>query len=149
MTEYIIPMITADDYAREHYGITFKSACVYRVAGSSAPTRVKVWDNTRRPNPRNGEPVRYGEFGPRDGGNGEFLDPHNRATDARVSVLLSPESSVISAHRNGTGTVASGQVYAPGDARLRTGDVLVLVHPDGSHAHVTVRMTNNGHGVAE
>lgn len=136
MNEYIIPMIAADDYAREHYGITHKSACVYRVAGSYSPTRVKVWDNTRRPNPR-------------DGVAGAYLDPHNRATDARVSVLLSPESSVISAHRNGTGTVASGQVYAPGDTRFRTGDVLVLVHPDGSHCRVTVRLTNNGHGVAE
>jgi hypothetical protein len=144
-----VVMQEADKYSQENYGVAFRSTFVYRAAGSSAPTRIAIWDNTRRPNTRNGEPVRYGEYGPRDGGNGRYLDPHHVATDAEQSVLITPECTVLSAHGSSTGTAASGQVWSGNLTTLRTGVRLALRLPDGSVRRVTVRLTNNGHGVAE
>jgi hypothetical protein len=143
-----IPMVPATDYDLKTYSVIGVSESVYRTAHSTSPTRVKVWGNTHRPNPRNGQPVRYGDFGPRDGGNGKYLDPSNRATDQEISVLLSTECSILSAHGDSTGTKASGQVYAP--ETLREGDVLILILPNGTEVPVTARFprmgNGNGHG---
>jgi len=145
-----IELISATDYRRRTYNVTHESRYVYRVAGSYAPTRIVVWSNVNRPNPRDGQPVRYSDFGPRDGGNGQFLDPGNHATDEPVSTYLEPESSVITDSGGNTGTVASGQVFAPTASRpIHNGDHLALAYPDGTVRTVTVRLTNNGHGVAE
>ena len=144
-----IPLVATSDYDQKTYGIRYHSQYVYRVAGSASPTRIVVWDNTVRPNARDGQSVRYGNYGPIDGGNGRYLDPHHNATDVPFSFLVSPEASVISAHGDGTGSKASGQVYAPTSESLRTGDELILTLPNGGAFSVRVRMTNNGHGVAE
>src|SRR4029453_18126925 len=96
-TTHEILVIPVDPQRAASYGITHASEYVYRTTGHGYPTRVQVWDNTRRPNPRDGQTVRYGQYGKLDGGNGRFLDPHHDATDMPVSVLLSPEASVITA----------------------------------------------------
>lgn len=145
----IIVMVNASEYSRKTYGVTHRSRYVYNVAGSHAPTRIDVWSNVNRPNLRDGQAVRYGQYGPLDGGCGRYLDPSNHATDAPVSVLLTPESSCISARGDGTGSEASGQVYSPDDTPLRTGDTLTLRFPLGPDQTYKVRLTNNGHGIAE
>ena len=131
------------------YGITYRSTSVYSASRSYSPTRIVVWDNTGRPNMRNGQPQRWTNYGKRDGGNGRFLDPANNATDDAVSVLLTPESTVITDNGTNTGTVVSGQVYAESQTRdIDTGDVLRLLYPDGRIESRVVRMTSNGHGNA-
>jgi hypothetical protein len=143
---HTILLTDKDTYRREHYGIHFTSAFVYTVRGSS-PIRIAVWDNVRRPNPRNGEPVRYSNYGKIDGGEGRYLDPNNNATDDEVSYLLSPEASCISAHGDSTGTVASGQVYDAAHERLRAGEIVRLAFPDGSVKLLTVTPEGHyGHG---
>lgn len=131
---------------RAQYGIMYLSRFVFRTRKGSSPTRVKVWSNLSRPNPRNGEPVRFGEYGKIDGGEGCYLDPQNNATDDPTSILLTPEASVLSAHGDSTGTEASGQVWAPAGTRIAEGDRLVLVYPDGIEIAFTAHFTNNGHG---
>ena len=143
MTEHTITVRPATDDST-HYGVTHKSERVYRTSKSNYPTRVVVWDNTRRPNPRNGEPVRYGEQGRLDGGNGRYLDPRNRATDDTVTVLLTTESIVLDAYGTGTGTPRSGQVWAEGEP-IRPADRITLVFPTGAAAY-TVEFGGNGHG---
>lgn len=134
MTTVTIADATA--YERDTYGITGRSAYVYRVAGkglhnASFPHRVVVWDNTCRPNLHRGEPVRMvGEHGKREGGPGAYVDPHGRDTDSPLSVLLSSESVAITAHGANTGAAASGQVYAA--ETLRVGDAVTLVRADGT-----------------
>jgi hypothetical protein len=151
--DHTIPMVEAD--ARQaSYGITHQSAFVYRTSKSSAPTRIVVWSNTGRLNARNGQPVRYGDYGPIDGGDGKFIDPKGKATDAPVSILLSPECTVIDAYGTGTGTVGSGQMWAPrtggGQITLRPGETVSLAYPDGTvSGPYPVRFTNNGHGFIE
>lgn len=130
------------------YGIAFTSDYVFRTAKSSAPTRVQVWANIGRLNPRDGEPVRYSSYGKIDGGKGRYLDPHRNATDSAITVLLTPESSVIDGYGTNTGTEASGQVYAQQDSVIREGDTLRLVYPGGRAVEMAVHFTNNGHGEA-
>jgi hypothetical protein len=146
MTNFVIQMTASTD--NNTYGITHRSTFVYRVAGSTSPTRIVAWSNLNRPNPRDGQPVEWTKYGKKDGGNGAYLDPQNNATDSETTVLITPEAGVISAHGNGTGTAASGQVYATQNSPIRTGDVLALVYPDGNVELRTVRLTSNGHGVA-
>lgn len=145
MTTHRIPMVPTNAGQRAQYGVEFTSAFVYRTSKSTAPTRIDMWAN-RKPNPRDGQPVRYGEYGPIDGGNGRLLDPGNRATDEPVSVLLSPESTVITAQRNGTGHPDSGQVWGPQDDCIRPGDTLLLVFADGRQETWRATFSNNGHG---
>lgn len=145
MDYHVIPMTAVEPNS---FTELFRSRFVYRGWNSSV-IRINVWDNTGRPNRRNGEPIRWGQCGPLDGGDGLYLDPHNEATDAETSILITPEATVISAHGDGTGTEASGQVYAEQAGPLRSGDILRLTFPDGSVLVRVVRMTNNGHGVAD
>jgi hypothetical protein len=140
MTEHQILMMSAQD----RYGVTHVSAYVYRTARHSFPTRVVAWSNVNRKNPHPGE-RKWTDFGS-IGGEGKYLDPHNQGTDSEESFLLSPESSVIDAYGTGTGTEASGQVFA--EEIIRPGDALVLVFPDGSNVASVAHFTNNGHGVA-
>jgi hypothetical protein len=147
-TTHRITLTPADANAAS-YGITHRSAYVYDTSRSSSPTRVVVWSNEGRPNPRNGQPIRWGQAGPIDGGNGRYLDPSHQATDSPVTVLLTPESSVITANGTNTGTQASGQVYPPAGAPIRAGDTLTLIYPDGTEAAHVARFTNNGHGIAD
>ena len=143
-----IPMLPAKPSRTDDYGVLHSSAFVYQTSRGSGPTRIDVWDNTRRPNARNGEPLRWGQCGVLDGGNGRYLDPENQATDETVSVLLTPECTVIDAYGTGTGSAASGQVYSPDGETIRSGDTLMLMYPDGTHEARVVRFTGNGHGQA-
>jgi len=146
--EHRIELAEGDEYRRKHYGIEYTSAYVYRTKGDGGPTRIQVWSNRNRPNPHPGE-TRRGAMGP-IGGDGKYLDPQNKGTDEEFSVLLSPEATVISAHGNSTGTAASGQVYAKDHPLLDTGDVLVLVYPDGREERRTLTLTDNyGRGQAD
>ena len=146
--DHTIPMIKADD-RQASYGITHTSEFVYRTSKSSYPTRIEVWSNIDRLNPRNGEPVRYGDMGPIDGGEGKYLDPSNKATDSPVTILLSPECIAIDAYGTSTGTAGSGQIYAPG-VTLRQAETVSLAYPDGyEHGPYAVRFTGNGHGYVE
>lgn len=146
--EHRIELVEGDEYRRKHYGIEFTSAYVYRAQGNAGPVRVQVWSNTQRPNPHPGE-TKWGAMGP-IGGDGKYLDPQNKGTDEEVTVLLSPESVVISAHGDSTGTAASGQLYAEDRSLLETGDVLVLVYPDGREERRTATFTDYyGHGRAD
>lgn len=132
---------------RAQYGIRYLSRYVFRTSKGSSPTRIVVWSNANRPNPRDGEPVRYTEYGLRDGGHGRYLDPQNKATDHVISILMSPEASVLSAHGDSTGTEASGQVYLPAGTRIAEGAELQLVYPNGDVSPVLLaHFTNNGHG---
>jgi len=124
MTTTIIQLAPARDDDRTAYGITHRSAHVYRVTGPgvhnrSYPHRVTVWDNTHRPN---GARV----------GQGAYIDPSGKGTDADTTVTLAAEPVTIHASDSGTGTVASGQVYS-NDA-LTTGQYVVLRYPDGTHS---------------
>jgi hypothetical protein len=144
-TEHRVELIEAPA-ERAGYGIMYLSRYVFRTSKGSSPTRVLVWSNLGRPNTRNGEPVKFGDYGPINGGDGAFLDPQNRATDDAQSVLLTPECSVITNNGTNTGTEASGQVYAPAGTRIAEGDLITLVYPDGIEATYVARFTNNGHG---
>lgn len=122
----IIELLESDTYNGEHYGITHRSRYVYHVTGPklhnpSAPHRLKVWDNTRR---QNNAPD---EYAPNRGkpGPGAYLNPDGKGTDEAASFLLSAEATVIT----NTGTVASGQVYAP--ETLKVGGFVVLRYPGG------------------
>lgn len=146
-TTATIPMVGASRYAQETYGIMFESAHVYRAQRSHGyPVRLKVWDNTRRLNPRDGQAVRYSDYGKIDGGPGRYLDPNNNATDEMWSVQIAPEAVVISAHGDGTGSRASGQVY--GEETLRDSDVVTLVFPSGTQERHMLRIENYGYGHA-
>lgn len=131
------------------YGILYTGRNVYQTSKSNGPTRLQVWDNTNRVNKRNGEPVRFGDCGPVDGGDGKYLDPNNRATDEPVSFLLTPESSVITNNGTNTGTAASGQVYA--EDILRDGDSATLSYPTGQTREIILHFPahRNGHGYAK
>jgi hypothetical protein len=136
-----IQMNQADENAAS-YGITHKSASVYRNVGSG-PLRVKVWDNTNRPNPHPGE-TRWTNFGS-IGGDGQYLDPNNKGTDETVSILISPESTAICADtRMNTGQPMSGQVYS--DDRLTDGATVTLVLPNDTNITGTVKIDRYGHG---
>lgn len=141
-------MIVMDTAKANDYGITHRGRNVFDTTGSHSPTRLVAWDNTGRPNPRNGEPVRFGQYGPAGGGDGKYLDPHNEATDAPASLLLTPESTCITSSGTNTGTVASGQVFAPG--RLADGDTATLSFPDGTTREAVLHFPphRNGHGFA-
>lgn len=147
MTTHHIPMATASENAKTHDILT-KSTFVYRTSKSSFPTRIVEWSNINRLNNRNGEGVRYGDYGKLDGGNGLYLDPHNDATDSMVTVLISTESTSIDAYGTGTGTPASGQQWATQESLISEGDILVLLYPDGTEWEYVAHFTNNGHGVA-
>lgn len=144
--EHRVELVEAPEQ-RQQYGIRYLSRYVFEARKRySSPTRIVVWDNTGRLNPRNGEGVRHGQYGLIDGGNGRYLDPSNRATDEPTSVHLTPEASVITNNGTNTGTEASGQVFAPAGTVIREGDRLVLVYPDGAEVVFTARFTSNGHG---
>jgi hypothetical protein len=136
---------------RAQYGIMYLSRYVYDARRRlSAPTRVQVWSNLRRPNTRNGEPVKYGEYGPLNGGNGAYLDPSNHATDNAMTIYLTPEASAITNNGTNTGTEASGQVFAPGHPEpIREGDTIVLIYPDGIESEYVAAFKHRGNGHGE
>lgn len=145
MTRHVIVLDTAKPNT---YGVLYKSRNVYQTSKSNGPTRLVVWDNTSRVNFRDGEPVRFGECGPIDGGNGCYLDPNNKATNHPTSLLLTPESSVITDSGMNTGTVASGQVYA--NTVLRDGEYATVSFPNGIMREICLHFPahHNGHGYA-
>ena len=159
MTEqHRIPLLPGDESAA-HYGITHRSAFVYdtRVYGG-APTRVNVWSNTGRPNPDKGkslgDTLRNGnvltEYSLPGTATREYLDPHNAPTDDPVSILLTPESTVMCADtRMNTGQPGSGQVFAR-NIRLGDGDTADLIYPEGTVQRVTLHFPrhHNNHGYA-
>ena len=155
MTHHYITLDATAEYRARQYHVIYTSRNVYRTNRSHSPTRVEVWDNTFRLNPRNGETVRYGAYGPLDGGKGRYLDPRNIATDDTLTILITTESTVICADpgRN-TGHWASGQVYAVNEsgqyATLKDGDTATLSSPDGSLRTVDIHLPagRNGHGYA-
>lgn len=145
--EHRIELAEGDEYRREQYGIEYTSVYVYRTKREPGPSRVQVWSNLRRPNLHPGE-TSWGAMG-KIGGDGKYLDPYNKGTDEEVSVLLEPESTVISAHGDSTGTAASGQVFVKDHPLLDSGDVLVLVYPDGREERRLLALTDDyGRGQA-
>jgi hypothetical protein len=72
--EHRVELVEATSDRAQH-GITHLSRYVFRTSKSHYPTRVKVWTNVNRPNPRNGQPVKFGEYGKIDGGDGQFGTP--------------------------------------------------------------------------
>jgi hypothetical protein len=126
-----IEMAVASRYDQNSYGILFISRYVYRITGRgvhnrSHPHRIKVWDNTGRPN---ADPGRISEFLGRAIGPGRYIGPDGRGTDDEASATTSAESVAITNSGTNTGTVASGQVYA--DDSLAIGDKVMLVLPGG------------------
>ncbi|MCL2732309.1 MAG: hypothetical protein FWE15_20085 [Actinomycetia bacterium] len=116
-----LALVPADDYARDSYGMTHESQWTFDTAASRVfPTRVEVWDNTRRKND-----------------DGTYTDPRGRTTSEDTSYLLSPQSVMITSGGDGMGPHLHGPV-------IREGDGLVLKYPDGSA--VQVRVTFEGHG---
>lgn len=152
--DHLIVMTPATAYRTEHYGITHTSDYVYlNPRAGNFPTRVVVWDNTRRVNPDPGGPVQFGQYGPLPtGGDGKYIDPSNRATDDELTILLTPESVTIDAYGTGTGTRGSGQLWAPDGEILRDGDTvrLIFVDPVGeprvSDYVARIPHNANGHG---
>lgn len=159
MTHHFIVMDTADRYRTEQYGVTHQSRNVYQTTKSSGPTRLVVWSNVKRLNTDKGKKIGDTlEVGDRRGNivteyslqftRGTYLDPNHKPTDEPVSLLLSPESSAITSNGTNTGTVASGQVYAPG--RLADSDTATLSYPNGTMVEVVLHFPphHNGHGYA-
>lgn len=159
MTAHTISMLKEND---NDYGVMFKSAYVYMSAVCHGPTRVVLWSNLDRPNPDLGKPLgAMLEAGDRRGCRvtkyslkytaGRYLDPHNEPTDDPFTVLLTPESSVITSNGTNTGTVASGQVYARPECRLADLDRALLVFPAGPPVAAVLHFPRyqNGHGHAE
>lgn len=143
----IIPMIEPKPYWTEHYGILFESAFVYETNRSHSPTRLQVWDNTRRPNPDPGGPIQWGECGPLPtGGDGKWIDPNNRATDTERSYLIKTEATTIDAYGTGTGSVASGQVYSTDPRRICDGDRVLLRFADGAELDMIAVLPQHGNG---
>jgi len=137
--------MTAGTKNDETYGITYRSAYVYRGIGSG-PIRIKVWSNVNRPNPHPGT-KRWTEFGS-IGGDGQYLDPNNKGTDEPRSILTGPECVAICADtRMNTGQPGSGQVYAA--ERLRGGEAVALILPDGTRIEGTVKIDRDGYGTVE
>lgn len=161
MTHHIIPMFVSTAYDKEHYNITHRSAFVYDSQRTHSPMRLVVWDNMNRPNPyRNaklGDVIGTGQnaqtitewFLSTGRTKPRFYDPHNEPTDEPFSFLLSLECTVITNSGTNTGTIASGQVYAP-DTKLMDGDTATLKYTDGTEQEVTLHIPrhNNGHGHA-
>lgn len=152
MTHFKIPMVGVST-DRMSYGILAESLFVYDTGHSHYPTRVVLWSNTSRPNPRNGEPVRYGGYGVIDGGNGRWLDPQHKATDDMLTILFSTESMGISSNTAmNTGQPASGQVYGASSERMRDGDTAELTFGQGGFGSMQVTLHfpagHNGHGYA-
>ncbi|GIE98951.1 hypothetical protein [Paractinoplanes rishiriensis] len=130
MSTVLIGMLPGSDYDRTTYGITHRSAHVFRVTGTGVhnrcyPHRVQVWDNTGRPNT---DPGRFTEFTGRVGP-GAYIDPCGKGTDTPVTVTTSAEAVAVTNNGTNTGTEASGQVYAP--ETIAMGDVVILVYPGG------------------
>lgn len=115
----VIPLEYASEYAGSTYGILFESEFVHEIPedkhNRSYPHRFKVWSNLNRPN--------------RSGSEHKYESPKGNATNDELSVTISTECSVISAHGNGTGTKASGQMW--GDV-VHVGDVVTLQTPAGA-----------------
>lgn len=159
LNHYTIVLDSAGDYRREHYGVLYQSRNVYRTAYGHSPTRLAVWDNTQRPNPdrgkRIGDTLRHGgvvtKYSKRGTTKALYLSPNGNPTDCERTILLSPEASSIDAYGTGTGTAASGQVYAKNAPTMRDGDTATLIYPDGTEQTVTLmfQSMNNGHGYAE
>lgn len=160
MTHHDIVLDVASK-SRAYYGITHTGRNVYDTTTRGGPTRLAVWENIGRPNPYHGA-----QLGDRPcKGRGEldititeyslpktlprFLDPHNNPTDEPVSLLLSPESTVICSNTSmNTGQPGSGQVYAEG--KLADGDTATLFFPLGDTREVVLHFPphHNGHGYA-
>jgi hypothetical protein len=118
-----IDLIPASDYYTEHYGQLFESVTRHTVTGKnvhnrSFPHRIAVWDNTRRPNT---DPTRRVDGRPV--GEGRYVDPFGRGTDADRSFLLSAQSIVIAA--TPTERPERGET-------LTVGDTVQLRYPDGT-----------------
>lgn len=113
----VIPLEYATDDQGKTYGIMFESEFVHDVTGQSHnryyPHRFKVWTNVNRPG--------------KDGVH-KYTDPKGKGTDDAGSFTLGAEASVISAHGNGTGSKASGQVWGE---PVAVGDTVVLKTPGG------------------
>jgi hypothetical protein len=141
------------------YGIKYRGRNVYSTRKSHSPTRLVVWDNTGRPNPdlgkglgdklRNGNVLTTYTVG-QGHGTRRYIDPQGNPSDEPITILLTPESSVICADtRMNTGQPGSGQVYAPGV--LADGDSATLVYPSGTRREVILHFPahTNGHGYAK
>lgn len=132
MNTHSVSLVPVTDYDRNTYGIVAQSHYVYRTTKSSSPTRVVIWDNAKR-----------------DQGQGMYLDPHNKLTSARYTILLTTECTAITSNGTNTGTEASGQVWA--DSIIRDGDLIELntgTGIDGQFTAVFPRF-GNGHGHLE
>lgn len=152
---HFIVMNLAPDYRSRAYGVLYTSRNVYQTNTSHSPTRLEVWNNIGRLNPRNGEPVRYGNYGPIDGGNGKYLNPRNIATDDDFTILITTESTVMCSSPDlNTGHPDSGQVYAKDESGrpvvIRDGDTATLSIPDGTTERIAIHLPphSNGHGHA-
>lgn len=137
MTLHYVQMVPVAAQRTADYGITHQSLFIYGRA-----VRVQAWEN--RPDQRE----LCATFG-------QLVDPNGRPTTDAQSILLSPESVCISAHGNGTGSAASGQVWAPDGAVFREGDTVRLLWIDaeigsaprvGELYRVTFKHDGNGHG---
>ncbi len=128
-----IPLLADEEWPESRLYVS----AAYRVGegwrNGHHPHRIAVWDNTARPNPRNGEPVRYNDFGPVDGGEGQWLSPENRATDDVLTVLATAQAVVID------GRTAN---YGPFDDVLEHGQTVTLVFPDGRKRDYVIRGRN-------
>lgn len=122
-------VIVMADAGPNTYGITHKSVFVYRMTGPGLhnrykPHRIRVWDNTNRPNNR---PDTYNSMTGKPGP-GAYLDPSGKGTENPISYLTAAEPTAMTNTGTNTGTVASGQVYA--NITLAVGDVVSLLLPD-------------------
>lgn len=128
MSTLIVDLVEASEYDQKLYGITHRSRHVYRVGphmhNALYPHRVQVWDNTRRPNT---DPERF--VSGRKVGPGAYVAPDGSGTDCEVSIVASAEPISIDRYGTGTGTEASGQVWA--DGGLGRGNFVVLRYPSG------------------
>jgi hypothetical protein len=150
-TTHIIPVLPADEYTQKTYGIRYESALVYRVKNAPGekrparrvhnpeyPHRVKVWDNTIRPN---ADPEAPGSMGHGKIGPGKYVSPKRKGTDAEQDVYLTAESVALSPNRSRpeTGDIRSGQQYAE-DAVLTVGDFVILHSPEGLSEVYVIRV---------
>lgn len=133
-TNPTIDLALASEYRRTTYGVEYESTTLHKMTGKglhnpSFPHRIDVWDNTRRPNPRNGQPVRFGDYGPVDGGNGRYLGPDRRATDDEQTFTVSAQSVMLAARP---------VERAPYGADLAVGQTVTVRYPDGRTVDMVV-----------
>lgn len=145
-----------EKHRREDYGVLYESRHTFAVDTGSRlyepNVKVNVWDNTCRPNRDRGKKLgdtlsngnvvtRYSRPGITEAA---YISPRGNPTDNERTILLDPQSVMITDSGNNSGYATTGQTM--------TNDALATLHfPDGTSQVVNLVFPrhSNGHGHCE